>query len=124
MTKTNPIRRWWRAVSGLGLRPRAIRRVDEHALETIRARRFAIADKEEFARIWCEIATICDVDPLKLHEDNLLRELCPESPLSFNLRMQELEALVLQETKERRPPRSRPNTVGEVIDYVLELSRR
>lgn len=84
-------------------------------------RRFADADRVEFARLWCEIATICDVDPLKLHEDDSLRELCPEPLLTFDLKLQELEALVIQESRELPPPRRRPNTVGEIIDYLLQL---
>jgi hypothetical protein len=120
MSARDSIRRWWRTACG----PRTIRHADQEELEAIRARRFADADRGEFARLWCEIATICDVDPLKLHEDDLLRDLCPEPLLTFNLKIQELEALVMQETQDLPPPRSRPNTVGEVVDYVLELSGR
>ncbi len=90
-------------------------------VEPIWLRRFSATDRETFVRIWSEIASICGVDPSALHENDSLKTLCEVGrwPV-FSGKMQALEALVLAESKELPPPVVQPNTVGEVVDYLLQ----
>jgi len=88
-------------------------------LEGLRARRFSHATPERFAALWCEIANICGVDPLRLNESDEIAELCPsQGALDLNLRIMELEALVAMESKGMPPPAIRPQTIGDIIDYL------
>ncbi len=89
-------------------------------LEALRARRFPTAAPDRFAVLWSEVAKICGVDPLQLHEDDPISTLCPsQGALDLNLRIMELEALVAAESKQMPPPATRPQTVGDVIDYLI-----
>jgi hypothetical protein len=90
------------------------------ALEFIRAGRFANAAPERFAAIWSEIANICGVDPLQMREEDELRVLCPTRRLTdLNLKMMELEALVAAESRGMPPPAIQPQTVGDILDYLM-----
>lgn len=89
-------------------------------LQELLSRRFRTVDRERFAALWSEIANICGVDPLVMHEDDEIQRLCPtKGVLDLNLKMMELEALVMAESKHLRPPAHRPQTVGDIIDYLL-----
>ena len=89
-------------------------------LEPLRTRRFPTAAPDRLARLWSEIARICGVDPLQLHEDDRITKLCPgQGALDLNLKIMELEALVAAESKHMPPPATRPQTVGDIIDYLI-----
>lgn len=90
-------------------------------LQELRSRRFRSVDPERFAALWSEIANICGVHPLVMHADDEIQRLCPtEGVLDLNLKMMELEALVMAESKHLAPPVRRPQTIGDIIDYLLE----
>ena len=116
------LRRLWATVwSPFKSRPVDVRAYDE--LRHIHERRFAGSDAERFVRLWCEIASLCDVSPLDMHENERLGELCPQSRwLGFvhpSARQENLEALVLMESRHLPPPTVPPTTVGDVLDYLL-----
>jgi hypothetical protein len=95
-------------------------------LRDIHQRRFAGSDAERFTRLWCEVAAICNVSPLEMHEDKRVVDLCPPWRLlgltEPSPRLENLEALIMEESKDRPPPESTMWTVGEVLDYLLESS--
>lgn len=95
-------------------------------LRHIHERRFQGTDSERFVRLWCEIAHLCRVSPLELHEGDRIDVLCPPGRfLGLVLpheALEEVTALIIAESRGRPPPRSRPSTVGEVLDYLLESS--
>jgi hypothetical protein len=65
-------------------------------------------------------ANICSVAPLAMHEDDEIQRLCPTNgALNMNLKMMELEALVMAQSKHLAPPVRRPQTMGDIIDYLL-----
>jgi hypothetical protein len=71
------------------------------------------------------IAAICGVDPLLLHEDEEIQALCPsQGALDLNLRIMELEALVMAESKHLPPPAQRPQRIGEIVDYLMEIASK
>lgn len=89
-------------------------------LQELLSRRFPSVDRERFAKLWSEIANICGVDPLVMHEDDEIQRLCPTNgALDMNLKMMELEALVMAQSKHLAPPVGRPQTIGDIIDYLL-----
>lgn len=110
------VARRWRGRSA-----RSERRVAEwRELEPIWRRRFRGTDQQAFLRIWCEVASICGVDPSELHEEDSLAKLCGagRTPV-FSGKMQALEALTLIESKDLPAPKAKPHTVGDLMDYLL-----
>ena len=91
-------------------------------LDRLRRRRFPEADAERFARLWCEMAEVCGLSPDDLHEDLELASLrsAPGSWLSFDDRLEDLNYLILVESRELAPPRPKPTTIGGVLDYLLK----
>lgn len=95
-------------------------------LKEIHERRFAGTDSGRFVRIWCELADICKVSPTELHEDNQLEELCPPfrcwKLVDESAQQEALWEFVWLESRHLPPPKSPLNTVGDVVDYLLEGS--
>jgi hypothetical protein len=95
-------------------------------LKHIHRRRFHGTDPERFARLWCAVAHRCRVSPLEMNETSRVDELCP--PRRFlglvvpDQALEEVTALVIAESRGRPPPRSRPSTVADVLDYLLGTS--
>jgi len=77
-------------------------------------------------RLWCEIAHLCGVSPLEMHENNPPEELCPPHRVlglvEPNAVLEEISALIMAESRGRPAPKTRPNTVGDVLDYLLGTS--
>lgn len=93
-------------------------------LQELLSRRFPSVDRERFAQLWSEIANICGVDPLVMHEDDEIQRLCPSNGvLDLNLKVMELEALVMANSKHLAPPARRPQTIGDIVDYLLVNAR-
>jgi hypothetical protein len=90
-------------------------------LEKLRMRRFPESDAERFALLWCEMAEVCGLSPVDLREDLELASLrsAPRSWLSLSDRLEDLNYLVLVESRELAPPRPKPTTIGGVLDYLL-----
>ena len=103
--------------------------VDVRSYEELRhvhERRFPASDPERFVRLWCEVADLCGVLPLEMHEDDRPEELFPPDRVlglvEPNVALEEISALIMAESRGRPPPKTRPNTVGEVLDYLLGTS--
>jgi hypothetical protein len=104
----------------IGRRRSNFEAVTADQLQELLSRRFPSVDRERFAQLWSEIANICGVDPLVMHEDDEIQRLCPSNgALDMNLKMMELEALVMAQSKHLEPPVRRPQTIGDIIDYLL-----
>jgi hypothetical protein len=88
-------------------------------LEQIRAARFPHVERDRFAAIWCAVAEIIGIDPLLLRAEDRVIELCPNSRWpSFNGKIQDLEALVLDKSRDRAPPSKTMETIGDIVDYL------
>ena len=98
--------------------------IDAHAayLDAVHSRRFPAADKVRFELLWCEIAEVCRVTPAELHEDDKIADRCPPSKsiLSSDTRLEDLEYIVVTESRNMAPPKQSPETIGEVLDYLLQ----
>jgi hypothetical protein len=94
-------------------------------LDDIYRRRFGGKDKERFEFLWCEIAEVCRVRPDELHEDDQISDRCPgrQSWLSSDTRLDDLEFVIMSESQGVPPPRTKPKTIGEVLDYLLQPNR-
>lgn len=87
-------------------------------LKPILERRFAGAEPNAFVRLWGEMARICGVDPLDLHEDDELMNLCP--PPEWSHINDKMDSLVYLAMRERRGSPSVPlRTVGDLMDWML-----
>jgi hypothetical protein len=116
------LKRLWAAVrSPFVSRPVDVRSYDE--LKHIHERRFVGSDAERFRRLWCEIASLCEVSPLEMHENDRLGDRCPQSRwlrlVHPGARQENLEALVLMESRHLPPPTVLATTIGDVLDYLL-----
>jgi hypothetical protein len=91
-------------------------------LEALHRRRFPDTDKDRFMSLWCEIAEICRLSPDALHEDLKIASLRSVSTswLSSDNRLENLNHLVLIESRDLPPPRPKPATIGGVLDYLLQ----
>ena len=88
-------------------------------LEPIRAARFPGTAPDRFAVLWCAVAEIIGVDVLTMRAEDCVIDLCPNSRwLGFNARIENLEALVLDESRNRPPPLKKMETIGDIIDYL------
>lgn len=88
-------------------------------LEQIRAASFPDAEEDRFATLWCAVAEIIDIDPLKMRAEDRVIDLCPNSRWpSINGKIQNLEALVLAESRDCPPPPKTMVTIGDIIDYL------
>lgn len=96
--------------------------VDAELLDAVHARRFSGSDKARLGRLWAEIAHVFDIAPAELHEDDRIDERCPPPRwgICFNERIENLSAMIHQESRGRPPWVSPPVTVGDVLDYLLE----
>jgi hypothetical protein len=103
------------------LRRHPVERRPYEDLKHIHLRRFATADATRFTRLWCEIAAICNVPPLGLHEEDRISDLFPkEGTLVWpSHRFEELEFLIVDERRERTPAGPDLNMVGELLDHLL-----
>ncbi|HEY0466314.1 MAG TPA: hypothetical protein VGC79_19020 [Polyangiaceae bacterium] len=91
-------------------------------LNALHQRRFASTDKERFMLLWCEIAEICGLAPNELRENAEIASLrsTPRSWLSYDDRLEDLDYLIISESRDLPPPRPKPRTIGEVLDYLLQ----
>jgi hypothetical protein len=91
-------------------------------LDNVYRRRFRGTDKARFDFLWCEIAEVSRVRPDLLHEDDLISDRCPgqQSWLSSDTRLDDLEYVIMTESQGRPPPKRRPQTIGDVLDYLLQ----
>ena len=91
-------------------------------LDGVHTRRFAGTDKRRFEHLWCEIAEVCKVKPDTLHEDDKIVDRCPppRSWLSSDTRLDDLEYVIMSESRKSPPPKQRPETIGQVLDYLLQ----
>ncbi len=107
-------------------RPSAIEVLSYAELRNIHERRFQGTDPERFVRLWCEIAGLCGVSPMEMHENDRPEELCPPHRVlglvEPNAALEEISALIMAESRDRPLPASRPSTVGDVLDYLLGTS--
>lgn len=88
-------------------------------LDEIYRRRFAGANRERFNRLWREIAQICEVSPLQLHEDDELLKLCPQPRWSpVNDKLDEVIYVMMRERS--GTPTGKLRTVGELLDWILQ----
>jgi hypothetical protein len=90
-------------------------------LESVYRRRFPKAERARFELLWCEVAEVCRVVPDALHEDDKIADRCPAPRgwLSTDTRLDDLEYLVMTESRGMPPPKLRPETIGQVLDYLL-----
>lgn len=118
--------RFWEKLKGLQTywHGRPLDRRPYAALRHIHLRRFPSADPDRFTRLWCEIAALCDRAPLEMHEEDRLLDLNPR-PSRWSLdfgghpRLENLYALIVNESRGRRAPKPQFETIGEVLDYLL-----
>lgn len=91
-------------------------------LSDVYERRFPGTDKARFELLWCEVAEICGVAPDTLHEDDTVANRCPPPKgwLSSDTRLDDLEYIIVTESRGRPPWKRRPETIGEILDYLLE----
>ena len=93
-------------------------------LDALHQRRFSNADRARFMLLWCDIAEICDLPPNALSEDFEIASLRkpPKSWLTLDDKVDDLDYLILTESRGLPPPRSKPKTIGGVLDYLLQAS--
>jgi hypothetical protein len=105
-------------------RARQLSSVAAHAsyLDGLHQRRFPETDRDRFRLLWCEIAEICGLSPGALREDLEIASLrsAPKSWLTFDDKLDDLDYLVLTESRDLPPPRPKPTTIGGVLDYLLQ----
>lgn len=91
-------------------------------LNAVHGRRFPGTDKERFDLLWCEVAEVCRVTPGELHEDDKIADRCPPSNSLFSsdTRLDDLEYTIITESRHVAPPKRRPETIGQVLDYLLQ----
>lgn len=89
-------------------------------LDDIYRRRFEGSDKERFEFLWCEIAEVCRVRPDELHEDDQISDRCPSGQGSLLSPLEDLSFVIMSESQALPPPRTKPKTIGEVLDYLLQ----
>lgn len=94
-------------------------------LDAVYRRRFPGTNKVRFELLWCEIAEVCRVTPGELHEDDKIADRCPPSNdlFSSDNRLDDLEYIILTESRNAAPPKQRPETIGQVLDYLLQANR-
>jgi hypothetical protein len=93
-------------------------------LDDIYRRRFRGTNKARFEFLWLEVAEVCRVRPEELHEDDRISDRCPgrQGWLSSDTRLDDLEFVIMSESRETPPPRTKPQTIGEVLDYLLQTN--
>jgi len=90
-----------------------------NVLDGIYRRRFEGADKERFEFLWCEIAEVCRVLPDELHEDDQISVRCPSGEGSLTSRLEDLAFVIMSESRDLPPPKKQ-ETIGDVLDYLLQ----
>jgi hypothetical protein len=90
-------------------------------LSSVHSRLFPASERSRFELLWCEIADICEVHPTALCEDMDIGALASDRKdwIFAPSRMEELEHLILIESEGRPPPRERPATIGDILEYLL-----
>ena len=90
-------------------------------LKHIHQRRFALADKDRFARLWCEIAARCSASATGMSEDSRVDELLSRKRHLIwpSLQLDELHDFILEESRSLEAPWPKMHTVADVLDYLL-----
>jgi hypothetical protein len=98
----------------------------QHAdfLAKVYLRSFQDRDERRFKFLWCEIAEACHVAVDELHENDAISTLCPgkQGWLSRDHRLDDLEYIILRDSRGRPPPAQPPQTIGDVIRYLLPMA--
>ncbi len=93
----------------------------EESLRSAIAERFPAVPDQAY-RLWLDVATVCEVEPTQLDEDTLISQLCPapRSVLIPNVRLEALEALVMEKSRHLAAPKKELTTIGDILRYLLE----
>lgn len=94
---------------------------DTAQLAAIYQRRFRGRDRDEFNRIWCEVARISHTDPLELHEDDALKRLGVGKVRFPDLVLEELCDYASSQVRDI--PEGQIATLGEYVDWLLDQPR-
>jgi hypothetical protein len=60
------------------------------------------------------------VRPHELHEDDQVSDRCPSGEGSLSSRLEDLAFVIMSESRDVPPPRKQPETIGQVLDYLLQ----
>jgi hypothetical protein len=98
--------------------------IQKHAvfLKDMHARYLTGSDFARFAFIWCEIAAVCERSPDAIRVEEPIAVLCPSSSflgLIHNPRLDDLEYLIMLESRALPPPEEVPKLVMDVLRYLV-----
>jgi hypothetical protein len=90
-------------------------------LEAVYQRRFNDSDRDRFMRLWCEIAEVLEVPVDVLHEDAEIKEYFSSVRGRWwrTSRQDDLEYLIMAESRRQPPPSHELKTIADVLDYLL-----
>ena len=93
---------------------------DVRELSALQEQHFKATDAQRFRYIWCSIADICGVPPLKLNKNAQLVDLCPPPSRwsNINERLDDIEEFALRESRGRLIPENL-RTVGALVEWLL-----
>jgi hypothetical protein len=82
---------------------------------------YPAVNAERFMVLWCELAELCGVSPEELSENDLIAERYSHrrGGLLRTSAMEDIEQLILTESRGQPPPHRIPETVRDVLDYLL-----